>query len=498
MVINIIMFKDGFLLGFSLSGFQSEMGMGENDENSDWWKWVHDSNNIRTGIVSGDLPENGVAYWKLYETYNKFAKEIGANTMRLGTEWSRIFPKSTENVTVDVEMIKDDLINIDITDRAIENMEKISNQEAVKHYRKIFENIKDLGMNLIINAYHWPIPLNLHDPIDARDNGLKNGKNGWLNHKTVIEFVKYAAFIAREFGDIADYFSIMNEPNVVFGNGYFNVKSGFPPAFPSIEAGLLSKKHIIEAIGRSYDSMKKFTDRPIGLIYSNADYVPYSEEDQDAVEKALNNDRYSFFDSLIKGDMGWAKEIENSSSFSEKCETKRKDLENKVDWIGVNYYTRHVIKKTAEGGYRILEGYGHNAPKSSKSKDNREVSDYGWEYYPEGIYHVLQQYDNRYHLPMIVTENGIADSEDKIRPRYLVSHLYEVEKAVANGIDVRGYLHWSLLDNYEWSSGFGLKFGIIGVDLETKKIEIRPSALIFKKIAENNGIPEDLIWMAKR
>ncbi len=97
---------------------------------------------------------------------------------------------------------------------------------------------------------------------------------------------------------------------------------------------------------------------------------------------------------------------------------------------------------------------------------------------------------------MIVTENGVADSYDKIRPRYLVSHLNEVERAANEGIDVRGYLHWSLLDNYEWSSGFGLKFGILGVNLKTKKIEMRPSALVFKRIAENNGVPEDLKWMA--
>lgn len=481
------MFKNGFLFGFSLSGFQSEMGLGDDDVNSDWWKWVHDENNIRTGIVSGDLPENGVAYWNLYESYNKIAREIGANTMRLGIEWTRIFPEACKEVYVETVMDGNDITGINVNRDSLEEMDRIANNEAVEHYRKIFENVKGLNMKLIINAYHWPIPLELHDPIKSRESGLQNEKNGWLNHQTVIEFVKYATYIAWKFGDIADYFSIMNEPNVVYGNGYVNVKSGFPPAFPSVEAALLCKKHIIEAIGRSYDEMKKYTDKPVGLIYSNADYVPYSEQDIEATQLALYNDRYSFFDSLIKGDMKWVDTINRARSFQEKSSVVRKDLKDKIDWIGVNYYTRHVVKKTGNG-YTILEGYGHNAPRGLRSKDNREVSDFGWEYYPEGLYNVLKQYGEKYGLPIIVTENGLADSVDRLRPRYLVSHFSQVERAIEDGIDIRGYLHWSLLDNYEWSSGFGLKFGILGVDLSTKKIEMRPSALVFKAISENGNL----------
>lgn len=132
-----------------------------------------------------------------------------------------------------------------------------------------------------------------------------------------------------------------------------------------------------------------------------------------------------------------------------------------------------------------------------KSKAGLEVSDFGWELYPEGLYNVLKQYHEHYKLPMIVTENGLADSFDLLRPKYLVSHIHQVEKAINDGIDVRGYLHWSLLDNYEWSSGFGMKFGLLGVDLKTKKIQMRPSALVFKYIAQNRGIPEDLKWMTQ-
>ena len=488
------MFKDSFLTGFSFSGFQAEMGLSDNDENSDWWKWVHNSDNIMSGIVSGDKPENGIAYWDLYETYNTAAKDLGANALRLGLEWTRIFPQSASEVMTNVLEDHGDILKVDVTEDVLQKMDKIANQKAVEHYKKIFSDVKSKGMTLIINAYHWPLPISLHDPILSRESGLKTKANGWLNHETVIEFVKYAAYVAWKFNDIGDQFSIMNEPNVVYGNGYMNVKSGFPPAYPSIEAGNLSKKHIIEAVGRSYDEMKKYTKKPVGLIYANADFVPKSEQDITAVEAALYNERYSFFDSLRFGDMKWVKVVNDASKFGERSSEKRDDLKGKLDWIGVNYYTRHVIKRT-ENGYTTLKGYGHSAIAGMPSDDGREVSDFGWEIYPEGLYNVLKQYNERYHLPMIVTENGIADSLDKLRPRYLVSHIHQVERALNDGIDVRGYLHWSLFDNYEWSSGFRLKFGLLGVDLKTKKIECRPSALIYKRIIENKGIPDDLKWM---
>ncbi len=190
------MFSKRFLLGFSLSGFQSEMGLSDADENSDWWKWVHDKNNVRTGIVSGDMPEEGVAYWDLYETYNKVARDLGANAFRLGIEWTRLFPRATNDIKVDVVEENRDIKNINVTDETLNSMDKVVNAKAVEHYRKIFKNVKDNNMYLIINAYHWPLPIELHDPILSRESGLSYEKNGWLNHKTVVEFTKYAAYVA--------------------------------------------------------------------------------------------------------------------------------------------------------------------------------------------------------------------------------------------------------------------------------------------------------------
>ena len=488
------MLPNNFKFGFSLAGFQSEMGLSDMDDNSDWWKWVHDPENISSGIVSGDFPENGVAYWDLYKNYHSIASDLGMNTARLGVEWTRIFPKALLDVNVESEIDGGDIVQVDVDENVLEKMDSIANKAAVKRYTEIFGDLKERGISLIINAYHWPLPLILHDPIESRSTGLTNSSNGWINHTTVIEFVKYAAYLAWKFDDFADQFSIMNEPNVVWGNGFVNVKSGFPPAYLSIQAATLAKKHMVEACARSYDQMKRYSSKPIGVIYANSDIQMLSPDDELIAEKVRYNDRYSFFDALLKGDLSWCGQLDNKGRFSEISQKHRKDMINRLDWIGVNYYTRTVFKADISG-YKAMKGYGHSCTAGLPSADGREVSDFGWEIYPMGLYNVLKQYWQRYNLPMIVTENGIADCLDTMRPRFLVSHIRQVERAVNDGIDVQGYLHWSLLDNYEWCSGFDMKFGLIGVDLKTKKAQVRPSALVYKRIIESKGVPEDLEWM---
>lgn len=132
-----------------------------------------------------------------------------------------------------------------------------------------------------------------------------------------------------------------------------------------------------------------------------------------------------------------------------------------------------------------------------RSLDGRSVSETGWEIYPEGIYNIVMSYHNRYGLPMMITENGLADDNDRLRPRYLVSHLKNLERAIRDGARVDGYLHWSLTDNFEWGSGYSKRFGLIKVDYKTKKRYLRPSSLVMREISKNNGIPEELEWLGE-
>ena len=149
-----------------------------------------------------------------------------------------------------------------------------------------------------------------------------------------------------------------------------------------------------------------------------------------------------------------------------------KSVGNKMDYIGLDYYKRS----------RIF----WRPPFIRNPKDN-PINDMNWEIYPKGIYNALKRL-NRYGVPILITENGVADAEDKYRADFIKEHLRYLHKAISEGVDVRGYFHWSLLDNFEWAWGWEPKFGLYTVDRETFKRTPRPSAKIYKEICKNNAI----------
>ncbi len=457
------------------------MGLpGSESPYSDWWVWVHNHENIVSGLVSGDLPENGPGYWHLYKTDHELAEKLGMDIMRGCIDWSRIFPKPTFNVEVDVH--RDEYGNItyiEISEKAIQKLDEIADKKAVDHYREILLDWKKRGKTLILNLYHWPIPLWLHDPIKVRRLGPDRAPSGWLDKKTIVEFVKYVTYIAYKLGDLVDLWSTMNEPNVIYEQGYRFIKSGFPPGYLSFEASRKVAKNLVEAHARAYEAIHEYSDKPVGIIY----VLPWIETIDEASNEELEGikrETYAFLDSICHG---------RSSIVGD-----RPDLRKHVDWIGVNYYSRMVY-----GGKPLKPqgGYGFLCGSRSYSRDGRPCSDFGWEIYPEGLGRLLREVWKKYDTPLFVSENGIADATDKYRSYYIVSHLVEVYNAIKEGVDVKGYLHWSLTDNYEWASGFKMRFGLVYVDYETKKRYLRPSALVFREIAINKAIPEELQHLSK-
>jgi beta-galactosidase len=466
-------FPPDFKFGWSQSGFQSEMGFpNSEDPNSDWYVWVHDPENIVSGLVSGDLPENGPGYWDNYRSFHDSAQEMGLKIARINVEWSRIFPKPTYEVKVDVEVKGDKVLYVDVKESALKKLDSIANIKAVEHYREIFGDLKKREFTFMLNLYHWTLPLWIHDPIAVR-GGKETEKSGWLSKRTVVEFAKFAAFVAWKLNDLVDIYSTMCEPNVVWRNGFIRIKSGFPPSYLNMNNAVRAMHNMIEAHARAYDVLKAHK-KPVGIIYANRDIIPLSEADKEAAEKAEFSERWRFFDAIMHGT------IDSEA---------REDLKRKIDWIGINYYSRSVVKAIREG-YMEVEGYGHNCERNSLSLAGRPTSDFGWEFYPEGLYNLIMKYWRRYGLPIYVTENGIADEADYQRPYYLVTHLYQISKAIKDGAEVKGYLHWSLADNYEWSSGFKMRFGLLHVDYSTKRLYWRPSAFIYKEIVENQKITE--------
>lgn len=503
------MFPEKFLWVVAQSGFQFEMGdkLRRNiDTNTDWWHWVRDKTNIEKGLVSGDLPEEGINNYELYEKDHEIARKLGLNAYRIGIEWSRIFPWPTTFIDVDYSYNESyNLIeDVKITKDTLEELDEIANKREVAYYRSVINSLRSKGFKVIVNLNHFTLPYWLHDPIEARERALTNKRNGWVNPRTVIEFAKYAAYIAYKFGDIVDMWSTFNEPMVVVELGYLAPYSGFPPGVLNPEAAKLAILHMINAHALAYRQIKKFdTEKAdkdskepaeVGIIYNNIG-VAYPKDPNDSKDvKAAENDNFFhsglFFEAIHKGKLN----IEfDGETFIDAPYLKGND------WIGVNYYTREVVTYQEPMfpsipliTFKGVQGYGYACRPGTLSKDDRPVSDIGWELYPEGMYDSIVE-AHKYGVPVYVTENGIADSKDILRPYYIASHIKMIEKAFEDGYEVKGYFHWALTDNFEWALGFRMRFGLYEVNLITKeRIPREKSVSIFREIVANNGVTKKI------
>lgn len=475
-------FGKEFKFGFSTVGVQHEMGLPNSEFVSDWTIWLNDEENIVAGVVSGDKPENGPGYWHLYREDHDRAKSIGMDAAWITIEWARLFPKPTLEISIPVDKDKNGIKFTGIDYEHIKKLDEYVNKKAVDHYKNILRDWREKEGMVIACLFHWSLPIWLHNPVQVRKLGVDKSLSGWVDEKTVIEFTKFAAYIAYEFDEFVDMWYTINEPLVIARLGYIYISSGFPPGYLNLDAYKNVVKHLIEAHARSYEVIKIFSKKSVGIVESISHFTPYKENDEKYTEKAFN-DNTVIIDAVTKGVYK-----DNLQEF------EREDLRNKLDWIGLNYYTRTVVT-SSKHDYTIVPGYGYMCQPRGLSRDGRPCSDFGWEVYPEGIYHVLKKLYKKYNMPIYVTENGIADALDVIRSRFIVSHLYWIYRSITEGVDVKGYFHWNLIDNLEWAKGYSMKFGLFYVDMATKKRYPRPSVFVFKEIATNKAIPEEFEHM---
>jgi len=499
-------FPAGFKWGVSQSGFQFEMGDAYRryiDTNTDWWHWVRDSFNISSKLVSGDLPEDGVNYLELYRVDHENSRSIGLNIYRIGIEWSRVFPHPTWCVSVDFEIDGYGLVKeVKITKETLEKLDEIADQGAVEIYREIILDLRRRGFKVIVNLYHFTLPYWLHDPIRARSSNLSKKPLGLLEDAFPVEFAKFAAYLAWKLGDIVDMWSTITEPMVPIELGYMGPYSGFPPGVNRPDVVPKAFLNTVLAHALAYKAIKRFdvlkadgdSESPaeVGLIHN---IIPaYSISDG---ESEIAREHYSYFhnemllESIAHGRF--------NEGLDGRTFIKPSALGGALDWLGVNYYTRIVVKRQL-GRFKefpvldfdAIGGYGYACTPYSASKIGRRCDGMGWEMYPEGFIDALE-IGGRYSDKIYVTENGVSDPRDLLRPTYLVNHVYAMLKAIERGVKVLGYLHWALIDNYEWAHGFRQRFGLYEVDLITKERRARYSAKLYKEIANNNSIPRELM-----
>jgi beta-glucosidase len=308
-------------------------------------------------------------------------------------------------------------------------------ETEIKRYVEVVKHLRTLGIEPFVTLWHWTIPV-----------WLKN-IGGWSNKKTGEHFVCFAEKMVKSLGEDVRFWMALNEPEIYTSNSYFT--GIWPPEKKSTWQYLKVLHHLITAHKKVYKTIKlQNPNAQVGIAKNNIYFEPHKNRIHNrALKKIIHWWWNDYFLNRIK---------------------------KHQDFIGLNYYFHNVVNM----------GFIKN--------ENKIISDLGWELYPEGIFHVLKDL-KKYNKPIYITENGVADAGDVKRKWFLVEIIKQLHKAIEVGIDVRGYLHWSLLDNFEWADGFRARFGLVEVDFKTQERKPRGSAHLYKKIAGENGLTEDML-----
>lgn len=308
----------------------------------------------------------------------------------------------------------------------IEPSEGEWDQAAIEHYKTYIAELKKRHIQPFPTLWHWTIPVWFAE------------KGGFEKKSNLIYFEKFIKKISKELlGDIR-YITTLNEPNVYVFSSYVLVDN-HPPGVRRPFTAMKVYYNLKEAHRRAYRILKK--DQPHAMI----GYSP-------ALTNIQAKRPHNYIDQVTTQVMRYAW----NWWFPNR-------VRHELDFIGVNYYMTWYLH-----GFKI-------------KNPALPISDLGWYMEPEGIYPLFVRLHDRYHKPIIVTENGVADTRDEYRRWWLEETVIAMERALSEGIDIKGYLHWSLLDNFEWAFGWWPNFGLIEVDRKTLKRTVRPSAYWFKE-----------------
>ncbi len=446
-----------FLWGVATSSYQVEGNITTND-----WDTFTNSDTIRSlvafraSIAKIDLhlesPGKAVDHWNLdvFSQDLERAKSLGINAYRLSVEWSRIQPNNSNDFDSD----------------------------AIQHYRKMLNLIVQNCMTPILTLNHITLPKWVLTPpetfLGTEDEGFRTSLGGWENPATVDAFVKFVQFVVPKFKDVVNYWITINEPvGSIMGAGYL---AGIwsPGFFAAADRAKKVLFNLVEAHVRAYDAIKGLAGAGAQVGFAHAMVFPKVSQEPDLfgnnMEAAAQWDycfNRFFLEAVIEG-------IENKEVLLSNRNTRvRDDWRGRLDFVGINYYRSIYIKSI----FPVVPWFGGLVDEDMSKSNYRHncLNDLGWEIYPGGLYRFLKYLDKRFHLPILITENGFAEASDGLpgsgslggkRASYIVAHLAQVLHAIKEKVNVLGYVHWSIVDNWEWAYDYlpKARFGLYTVN----------------------------------
>ena len=428
---SVYKFPEKFWWGSSTSAHQIE-----GDNNNDWTGWERSESRIQN-LESRDLNSRDFISGIACDSFNHYqedfdiSKQLNQNAHRFSIEWSRIEPE-----------------------------EGRFDSRAMQHYVDVVNSLRDRGIEPIITLWHFTNPVWFAQ------------KQGFLNIDSTKHFTRYVKYVVENLKDKVSLWITFNEATTVYSS--FSYLNGtWPPQDKSLLRMMRVNRNIILAHISAYKEIKSIYHSPLGLLnssWSNTKHIQNQQNDTSHNVRVGVAENIAF---VPAGNKFYHRFLGKIYNYYRNFYFWTKAFPY-YDFIGLNYYNvdRHVA-----GSFDSL-------PKQEVAPEMN------WEIYPEGLYRLLLNF-KRFNKPIFITENGIADKSDQKRYKFIKDHLYWIWRAIQDGIDVKGYLYWSLLDNFEWHHGFIPRFGLVDVDYKTFERHIRPSALEYAKICITNQLEVD-------
>jgi beta-glucosidase len=359
-----------------------------------------------------DVPQITNHYAQFREDL-KLLKDLGVNSYRFSLEWSRIQPRPDT-----------------------------WNEEAIAHYQEIIDILRSYNIEPMVTLHHFTNPQWLWE------------RAPWHRTLSIEKFCRYTEMIVSTLKNVR-YWITFNEPYVLLIGGYLD--GCMPPGLKDVNQSLIALKNIFTSHGKAYDIIHQCVpDAQVSVAHNMSVFAPWKK--WNPLDRLLKKSANYFYNhSIINAFQTGIFVVKFPFSRPVEIEVP---IKGKLDFFGVNYYTRihlrfNPIKKMGvELRYLDREGHG--------------LTNIGWEVHPRGLAKVLR-YASRLSLPLIITENGIAAHDTEQKVKFMKQHVDVVERCLKNGLDVRGYFYWSLIDNYEWLQGLDARFGLYRVDFKTFK-----------------------------
>lgn len=448
-------FKKNFAWGVATASQQIEGAYREGGKGLNIWDvFSHEPGRIKDGKTS----DVACDHYHLFKEDVKMMKTLGINAYRFSISWSRIFPRGVGDIC----------------------------EEGVRFYSELIDELLKVGIEPYITLFHWDYPYDLYR------------RGGWLNDESVKWFSDYAAKIVELYSDRVTYFITFNEPQCFIGTSY--LKAAHAPGLSVTYRDAFQMAHnVLRAHGAAVIAMRKAAKRPIKIGYAPTYSAHYPATDS---SKDIEAARKYFFSCppLSKGVLwsaSWWSDPVILGKYPEDGLKMYKDylpeiteedlrlINQPIDFYGQNIYNGKAIRSSKSG-----------EPEEVPQPENAPRTAMGWPITPKSLYWGPRFLTERYQLPLYLTENGAAFEDtltpdkrvhDKARVDFLSSYLDELERAADDGVDVRGYFAWSLMDNFEWAEGYVPRFGLFYTDYETMERIPKDSAYWYKQYIKEHS-----------